>query len=68
LIGGQNSTIQSGLLTLFSVQSHASKTRAVLLELQLLRARTTQQNVVDVARFLTNEERSFFLFLALGHG
>ena len=49
------------------MQGNATKAWAVFLQLQFLPTRLTQQTVVDVAGFLTNEECSFLFLFALGH-
>lgn len=56
------------LLALLSVQGNLAKSWRILLELQLLGTRFSQQNVVNIAGFLANQVGRFFLFLALGHG
>ncbi len=53
------------LLLLFRVDRVLSQTRRILLQLQLLAARLSPQNVVVIARFLADQEDSFRLFLAL---
>jgi len=49
------------------MQGNAAEARAVFLQLELLPTWLTQQTVIDVAGFLTNEECSFLFLFALGH-
>ncbi len=56
------------LLLLFEVQRVPAKAWAVLLQLQLLTPRLTDDGVVVISRLLADEENGFGFFLALGHG
>lgn len=55
------------LFSLFDVERHSSKTRAILLQLKLFSPGTSQHHVVDIPGFLTNEECGFLFLFALRH-
>lgn len=55
------------LLLLLGVQRALAESRTILLQLQLLAARLAAEDVVDVTRFIANEENDVSFLLTLGH-
>jgi hypothetical protein len=55
------------LLAFFEMERDSPNARAILLQLEFFSTWLAEENVVDVACFLANEERGFLFLFALGH-